>query len=71
MVSAAATGITPPRPSPPMNRNVANQAGVGAQAAPIIVSENRLTQASSMRRRPSRSLSVPTANEPRNMPANA
>ncbi|MNT65320.1 hypothetical protein D3C72_2032920 [compost metagenome] len=54
-----------------MKRNAPNQLGVGAQAAPIIVSENRVTQASSMRRRPSKSLSVPTTKEPTNMPASA
>lgn len=54
-----------------MKRKAANQVGVGAQAAPIMVRENSVTQASSMRRRPSRSDSVPTANEPTNMPASA
>ena len=69
--SAMAVGGMPPKPRPARNRNSPSDHGSGAVATSTIISENHVSDAMNRRRRPIRSVSVPEAIAPRNMPNRA
>ena len=71
MVSAAATGMMPPMPRPPIRRKSPNSSGVGAHAAPAWVRVKMAIEASSIFLRPTRSLSVPMNSAPISIPIKA
>ena len=64
LTRASAVGRTPPSPSPARNRSVPNAHGAGAAASRAVNTENQTTLSSMVRRRPTRSVTVPMQRAP-------
>ena len=71
LISAAALGISPPQPSPAMNRQMPNSVGLLAKPLITVATLNSAKQNTMPFLRPKRSARVPKISAPNIMPNNA